>query len=234
MTITEQDCWAASLGGCGGGLSREHIISASQFDSESITMSGLPWCEEPKTVGLASLVAKNLCRDHNSALSPVDAEGARFKRAVWDLVAPHTIPIHRSVDARLVERWLLKTTINLALQQKNPKRVVTHKLARLAFGLDAHDTGCGFFFVAQVNEQITTGQGLHFETLVSKTDKDIALASFRFHGCRFIYAFAHAPPVKNAFRLREWNGRGDRMTMVWNPALAENDRVMPRFARPEP
>ena len=67
-------CWASSLGDCGGGISREHIISASQFDEETITLQCLPWCKEPKTIGLASLVAKNLCRDHNTALSPVDEE----------------------------------------------------------------------------------------------------------------------------------------------------------------
>ncbi len=193
MAIAKQGCWAASLGGCGGGLSREHIISASQFDSDSITLSGLPWCKEAKTVGLASLVAKNLCRDHNSALSPVDAEAARFKKVVWALVAPHTVPVQCSIDARLVERWLLKTTINIALQQKNPTIYVSESLARLAFGLDAHEPGRGFFCVAEVGEQVTTGLGIQFGTLVSKADKRNALASLRFHGCRLIYAFAHAP-----------------------------------------
>lgn len=34
-------CWASSLRNCGGGMSREHIISRSQFDVDSITLHGL-------------------------------------------------------------------------------------------------------------------------------------------------------------------------------------------------
>lgn len=71
-------CWANSLGGCGGGPSREHIISKSQFDDDVITVQGFRWCKAPKTVGLASLIAKNLCQNHNAALSPADLEGMRY------------------------------------------------------------------------------------------------------------------------------------------------------------
>lgn len=43
-------CWAGALGNCAGGPSREHIVSKSQFDDDKITVLGLPWCKEPKTV----------------------------------------------------------------------------------------------------------------------------------------------------------------------------------------
>src|SRR5579862_8503717 len=96
-------CWAASLGGCGGGASREHMVSASQFDTETITVQGLPWCRDaPKTIGLASLVAKNLCRDHNKALSPVDKAAMKFKRALY-AARTDGLPFPVNLDARLIE-----------------------------------------------------------------------------------------------------------------------------------
>ncbi len=97
-------------------MSREHIISRSQFDGDSITLQGLPWCREPKTVGLASLVAKNLCRDHNTQLSAADLEAKRFKDALGAIGTSVVVPVKVKLDARLIEQWLLKSTINLALQ----------------------------------------------------------------------------------------------------------------------
>jgi hypothetical protein len=114
--VAHQQARPVTLGNCGGGTSREHIISASQWDADSITLSGLPWCKEPKTVGLASLVARNLCREHNTALSPVDNEMRQLKVALKTILESPKLPVRVELDARLIERWLLKTTINLALQ----------------------------------------------------------------------------------------------------------------------
>jgi len=42
--------------------------------SDSVSIRGFDWCKDkPKTIGINSLTANVLCRDHNSALSDLDA-----------------------------------------------------------------------------------------------------------------------------------------------------------------
>ena len=36
----KKECWAASLGDCGGGISREHLVSQSFFPEGNITVQG--------------------------------------------------------------------------------------------------------------------------------------------------------------------------------------------------
>src|SRR5271169_3677011 len=71
-------CWAACLGNCSDKISREHVITKSLFLDNEVTVNGLPWCVEPKTIGMASLTAKILCSLHNSELSELDQEAVLF------------------------------------------------------------------------------------------------------------------------------------------------------------
>lgn len=109
-------CWASPLGDCAGGQSREHIISKTQFEDDTITVSGMPWCPKPKQVGLASLVRKNLCVAHNNRLGAADREALLFRLSIKAHHQSRILPVQIKLDARLIEQWLLKTTINLALQ----------------------------------------------------------------------------------------------------------------------
>jgi hypothetical protein len=68
-------CRAASPGDCGGKLSREHTISECLFPSGKVMVRGFDWCRnEPKTIGVASLVGRILCERHNNSLSELDSE----------------------------------------------------------------------------------------------------------------------------------------------------------------
>jgi hypothetical protein len=230
-------------------MSREHLISKSQFDTDTITLVGLPWCQQPKTVGLASLVAKNLCRDHNMALSPVDLEAARFKRALSVLFSSdRVLPVRVRLAARLVERWLLKTTINLALQGEEPAIDVTDALVQVAFGLSSPPDGQGFFFIANEGTTLAYESGVTLETFIRKQTGRVAMAVFGFHGCQAVYAFHGAAPIRGAFRLTAWNGDdrwriggagplpvarwmdgADWIRLRWIPPLARDDRAMPKM-----
>lgn len=219
-------CWASSLGNCGGGMSREHIISKSQFDTDTITLHGLPWCKEPKTVGLASLVAKNLCRDHNKALSPADDEARRLKLAFKTIMSSPKLPLRQRFDARLVERWLLKTTINLALQEPNSGLEPTGELVRYAFGVESAPAGQGFFLVAELGEDIAYKNQVRFESVTRRDDGRMVVGAFVFHGVRALYAFDGAPAVKGAMRTRQLNMGLHWLKFRWSPELASGDRVM--------
>ena len=117
-------CWAASLGDCGGKLSREHTISECLFPSGKVTVRGFNWCgNEPKTIGVGRLVGKILCERHNNRLSELDSEMLKCFESIRESARlndvrrglGHSIwTIKRfKVDGRLLERWFLKTLINL-------------------------------------------------------------------------------------------------------------------------
>jgi hypothetical protein len=220
-------CWAESLGNCAGGPSREHIISKSQFDDDKITVQGLPWCKEPKTVGLASLVAKNLCVHHNNDLSPVDAEAKRFKDGLSAIYHQPILPVRLKLDARLIERWLLKTTINLALQEPGSGIDVSDEIVRRAFGLAPIPRSQGFFAIAELAEQQTYQTSVRFESFMRKKDGRLVIGGFNFHGWRALYAFEGAPPVKGAMRVRAWNYNPHWLRFRWNPDLEAGDSIMP-------
>ncbi len=219
-------CWASSLGNCGGGPSREHIISKSQFDEDSITMHGLPWCKEPKTVGFASLVAKNLCADHNHALSPVDNEMRRFKEALKTIMRSPKLPVRVELDARLIERWLLKTTINIALQNTGSGLDVTPDLVRIAYGQATPPPRQGFFLIAELGESVTYQNGIRFESIVRREDGRMVIGAFVLHSVRALYAFEGAPAVKGAMRTKKFNAGVHWLKFRWEPPFDPDDNVM--------
>src|SRR5713226_963343 len=119
QAIDPMKCWASCLGGCSNKISREHTVTQAMFLDKEIEVSGMPWCVEPKKVGLANLTAKVLCAVHNSALSPVDQEAVKFAEALREsfrlLQVRHSLKPRRwtvekfHIDGPRTERWLLKT-----------------------------------------------------------------------------------------------------------------------------
>ena len=80
-------CWAESLGGCSDKISGEHIITDGVFLTDTVSVRGLPWCPDFKTIGLASLVKNVLCVRHNSELSTADQGAIQLRNAILDTTA---------------------------------------------------------------------------------------------------------------------------------------------------
>lgn len=130
------------------GWSLEHLVTEGLWSDPAVKVVGLPWCrEQAAIVGLASLGATILCRRHNSALSPVDTAGIIAQRAISGFYAttqahaPHAVTF--DVDGNLLERWLLKTLINLVVSSSptthwhgssSGHREPPDHLVRIAFG----------------------------------------------------------------------------------------------------
>ncbi len=119
------ECWAACLGDCRGGISKEHYISQAVSGTGSIAVRGFPWCRDEVTVVPVASFARNmLCEGHNSALSPIDTAGGNAFAALRRFVDIAWAKTKRGVrlkgmqqyrvDGHALERWLLKTTINIA------------------------------------------------------------------------------------------------------------------------
>lgn len=199
---TVKGCWAASLGDCDGKLSREHTISECLFPSGKVTVKGFDWCKDhEKTIGVSGLVRRILCRRHNSELSNLDSavlkcfesirESARLnaarskvKRKSWEIK-------RFEVDGLLLERWFLKTLINLQFEGTlkfgdyadipglPPKEIV-----EMAFGRRAFDQNAGMYLAVSAGETIAMRDGVSIQVF---TERDhLIVAEFTICGYRFI------------------------------------------------
>src|SRR5215217_3245445 len=111
-------CLFASTNNCGGGISGDHIISAAilrRITTDKITISGTGFSRSV-SINSSSVKVKRLCRRHNTALSPLDAQAGRLFQAVQSAeeslageVAPtRHLYLFEGFD---IERWLLKTLL---------------------------------------------------------------------------------------------------------------------------
>jgi hypothetical protein len=203
------ECWASSLGSCGGGPSREHLISKSQFSTDKVTVKGFTWCPDAKTIGIGSLVAKNLCRDHNMQLSPADAEASRLLQGLIQINqrteawkrGERRPRIVLQFEAARIEQWLLKTTFNLALQGGSAHAglfVEGHpdeRLVRIAFGLEEFPEPEGLYWIVALGGKIEGSEvgSIEWESLVRPEDRAVVGARFQFHGHRIWLALPGAP-----------------------------------------
>jgi hypothetical protein len=116
-------CWAASIGGCGGGINNEHIVSDGLFGKRIRVVASRPLAGHGKDaeVPVRGFKAPILCTDHNRQLGstadwaairlwkhlqamhdPMQLPGSRVKRA----------PADRRVSGTSLGRWLCKTHCN--------------------------------------------------------------------------------------------------------------------------
>ena len=208
-------CWAHQLGSCSDKISREHIVSRAHFSQDRILVQGFPWCKlEPKEISLDSLTVRRLCTHHNNLLGRlgVDAEvgnymaAAREAKEVVDNVSRRfAIPsrVERfTVNAALLERWLLKTLINLTVDSPYlvggdapALGIPSKKFVEIAFGFSGFEGHAGMYVAAHAKQQLRFDERLSFST-IKRDEKCVVGGLFEMRGCRFVlWLEADAPPV---------------------------------------
>ena len=99
-------------------MSREHYIADAVLriieTSGGVEIHGFPWQKKQRQrVPRSGMVARVLCTRHNAALSPLDAEAARFIRVMSrfnaDFNATHPQNDLSFFAGEDIERWMLKT-----------------------------------------------------------------------------------------------------------------------------
>jgi len=200
-------CWANPLGDCSDKLSGEHIVSQSIFDSEQLTVMGLPWCRNaPKTIGLSSLTANILCRKHNSELSELDLTAGKaiqvlcdafklselrshYKRGMWRVV-------QYKINGAKLERWFLKTLINVAYESElhigigaHPLGHPSKRLVEIVFGKSSFIAYEGLYTVIRVGKLITPAENFQLLTLMNK-EAYLFGGMFLFRGFRFLLSLS--------------------------------------------
>jgi hypothetical protein len=196
------NCWAAPLGVCHQKITREHTVSECLFPCDLIMVQGFPWClSEPKQIGLSSLVAKILCKRHNSELSPLDSaalDAFNVFRKVIDLndvrgkvKRPSLWNVKTlQIDGPRLERWFLKTLINLTFGTEltigpwsGPPGKPPKELVEIAFGLRQFEQGAGLYLASRAGEQIDSMDRVGCTTMTQGTS--IVAARFNFRGYPF-------------------------------------------------
>lgn len=200
-------CWANCLGNCEGKITREHLLSESLFDGPLITATGIPWLSgQTKSIPLNSFVSKILCEFHNNTLGlDVDKAGASAFRnitkidkllaAVKKSDPQRTIPI--VVDGLLLERWFLKSAINLfAAYNKtavwfngnapitSPEYLVQH-----VFGTPTLKYPQGLYsYAGKEGQKVIIDRGVEYIPVYDPSRR-YAGATFRLNGLSFIIWF---------------------------------------------
>lgn len=201
-------CWATCLGNCNGHLSREHTISKSLWASPYVEVSGFVWCKGlTKRIGLESLTTRALCVKHNNDLSPLDALGAHafdILRQQTKLTNERSKEPHKKfrrvdfqINATALERWLLKTLINLSYEgpyfigpKSTSQGFPSEDLVRVVYGKLKMPRENGLFVAAKPGMDLEFTDTVQMSPLV-KDEKHIHGGLFRFRG---VYMFLDLVP----------------------------------------
>ena len=197
-------CWAESLGNCSDSLSGEHIVSKGLFTDDMIAVQGLSWCKnEPKTIGLSSLTRNILCTHHNSGLSPVDdaaivafnafRESVRLTDIREKMKERRWTVVHLPVDGDGLERWFLKTLINVTTGGKEkigPKSNMpgepSSDLVEIAYGHRKFVPNAGLFNSAEAGERIDSEDRVTISPFFDSQNEYVLGGTFYFRGFRFM------------------------------------------------
>lgn len=207
-------CWASTLRDCSDKLSREHSVSACLFSSDAILVQGFPWClSQPKKVGLASAVKKQLCEKHNSLLSETDNTAKTVSEA-FELLAKtagaNASPIEVNIDGLKFERWALKTLINICTQDghrvgrdSNAPDSPSPSLIRTAFGLRRFPQRAGMYLLGPEQGEFEYATAFTFAPFLHK-DGHVEGTLLKF--CGFVFAIVFDDPGRSLDRFNIMGG----------------------------
>jgi hypothetical protein len=210
---TVKECWAKCLGNCKGKITAEHIITEKIWGSDEIGVMGFPsWCPtERKWIGVENFKKNMLCERHNSTLSPVDEGGIAAFGAFRQAAAVHhqrSLNIEAGFrtgrfdvypydfDGPLLERWFLKTLINMELagDQKlviGPyfdQPVPACELVEAAYGRSTLSGNRGLYAVASLGASVKMEERIKFTSRVASSPHGefVAAGEFIFFGFTFL------------------------------------------------
>jgi hypothetical protein len=246
-------CWASCLGDCSSVQSREHLVSQAIFAHDTVTVRGLSWCPtEYVTIGLKGLASKILCQKHNSQLSDLDqAAGEWYSvfRGTVDLARkrkqepPWVTPevVTSRVNAAGVERWLLKTLINvtygsalhIADRRCEPGSPPLW-LVEMCFGRRAFEGHSGLYVAGIGGHRLKLSDDWACSPITG--DRTLLLgAAFELHGIKLVLSLIPhqplPPPSEYIGMMEDWKGlqlhqRFARITLkagIWQSQVIEFD-----------
>jgi hypothetical protein len=236
-----KQCWAHSIGGCGG-LSREHIVSDAIL-RETVTVQGFPWCKEkPTKIPSASFKSWILCDRHNNALSPADSEIKNFvfsfKTYFQNSMAYDAnplqfarLPIRYCISGTLLERWFCKTLVNVATLVSSDAEIRTESVLPFLFQDRRFSRPYGLNFAVRTGQVIQSQDDCIAISPIFHTEANqqrlVVGGLFVFRGFHFIVLLPTSlNPIRNGTLPldtghQEWDG----MHLNWhNREITETKR----------
>ncbi len=209
-------CWAQTIGGCDE-KSLEHYVTKSIFSSDIVKVKGLPWCKEEKQLGLAGLGRHILCRRHNSLLSPLDSEAVKLMQALKYAVELRDLrskykaqrwSVHRKfIDGKILEKWFLKTLINLSYDESEKYVVPLNKLASICYGHSFFERPMGLYMTASKGDKITIDETFSMAP-IWKNNSILVGGNFEYAGFKFVLAMEDIGPyikeMAGSYRLTRY------------------------------
>jgi hypothetical protein len=130
-------------------------------------------------IGLSGLTAKILCAKHNNDLSELDSASAKAFGAMREMMRlsnvrakllPRNWTVQRyQVDGPRLERWFLKTLINLCFEKEKyigsesiEVGQPSKSLVEICFSIGRFETYAGLYSVAQVGQEIESNDTVKF------------------------------------------------------------------------
>jgi hypothetical protein len=141
-------------------MSGEHYVSAAILRAVSqaekaVRVSGLKCVPsgETRAIGIKNLVGNILCNHHNEQLSPFDAAGLAFFKAMEHIMVPGSPVAPLQVSGDQLERWMLETLVGglYCGQFPTPEGINSKdecpptEILRILFESDPFPTSCGLY-----------------------------------------------------------------------------------------
>jgi hypothetical protein len=215
------------LGNCEGPISGEHLISEAVIDvlreGGEFTVSGLPWLAagESKKLAPGNLIAKCLCKGHNSALSPLDGCAQLFFSTLKHCLEDAATPQALLISGHDLERWLLKTLKAMAVsgnlasgRQKLPgafQRDVD--IIQMLERPDGWPAATGLYFVMEPGARFTNNKRITIEPWYGDNRQKIVGLWTSFLGFEFVLMVA-SPDVERSPILKQWMHRPGRIEIT--------------------
>ncbi len=171
-------------------MSAEHYVSKCLADGKAMIIKGLRFCEANYVeLPWSTATANVLCRDHNSALSPLDQAAQRYKDIV-ERIENHEHPARGTglwlgpenlrMSGTRFGQWIAKSWCN---QLAASKRAIAEDFVRYAFGRETQRQ-VRVFYAPRIAEPLETEKG-HFAFMelraVDGSDKATVLIEFYGH-----------------------------------------------------
>jgi len=209
------ECWAAPLQNCAGKISREHVITRGTFAEDELLVQGFDWCRSaPARISVSGLTRKILCVKHNSDLSTADDAGIRAVEEIREFVRLGTVRssakprrwtlVRRTIDGFELERWFLKTLINVAFGREypigkpiQPEWRPSRELVEIALGLRRFEANAGLYLIGgQIGEFVNANEKFQIMTFTD-SDQKLVGARFLFFGFSFLIYLDVAGPKRH-------------------------------------
>jgi len=187
-------------------------VTRATFAEDEVFVQGFDWCREtPAKISLSGLTRKILCVKHNSDLSTADDAGikaveefeefARLGTARSNARPRQWTLARRTVNGHGLERWLLKTLINVAFGREypignpvQPEWRPSRELVEIAFGLRRFHQKAGLYLIGgEVGDYLNASDKLKIMTFTDN-DQRLVGARFLFFGFTFLIYLDPAGP----------------------------------------